>query len=270
MDENDNIDVLLEASQDHHSAQLKPSQRQKVDQADIVFYIDDGFELFVKNMKASDNAHYKYIQMSETPNLRLLSLRKSGEIPHLAHGNSRIGNNDGHNHSGIDWHLWHNPDNAIVMLRKIRDELTKLRPAKQASYQERFELFNQHLVRYSYEKAEMMMKVLDSPFFVLHDGLQYFEEQYGLHSKGIILRHGQTYPSVKHMSELQKIRESQGVNIIIKEEQYSDRAIEALSGDEKFKVLVVDSLAQGSFSKHEDYISYADAITKRIFEGLKR
>ena len=262
----DSVDVLLERNQDHHTIQVNPSQRSKVAQANVVFYIDDDFEFFVKKIKASDDSKYKYIKMSDTQNLRLLSVRKSGELPHLAHEyNPRE-----HVHSSIDLHFWLNPDNAIVMLRKIRDELTKLKPENQVIYQERYEIFSQHLIKYSSEKAKMMMEVLNSPFFVLHDGFQYFEEQYGLEAKGIILQDGQIMPSARHLNELRKVRLDKNVNIILKEEQYSDRAIDGLAGNNAFKVINVDSLAQGSLGYVEDYISYTDAITEIIFKGLEK
>ena len=267
INDDDQIEVLLEPNQDYHFTQLKSVQLQKVAQAEVIFYIDDSFEKFVKNAKTSDSSQYKYIQMSETPNLRLLGLRKSGQLPYLAHDSLRF---SGNNQANIDWHIWLNPDNAIVMLRKIRNELSKLRPDKQDHYQERYEIFSRHLIRYSYEKAEMMMKVLDSPFFVLHDGLQYFEEQFGLQSKGIILQSGQKTPSTEHLNELQKIRENDGVNIVIKEEQYSNQVINSLASDKQFKVINVDYLAQSSFSHFEDYISYTDALTERIFSGLRK
>lgn len=270
--DNDSVEVVLESNQDHHFEHLKPSQRQKVDKADVIFYINDGFELFIEKARESDSDDYKFIQMSETPGLRLLSLRESGELPHLAHENNarRLRDQYNHDHSGIDWHIWLNPDNAILMLRKVRDELTKLRPENKVLYQERYDIFSQHLISYSNEKAQMIMKVLNSPFFVLHDGFQYFEEQYGLESKGTILRHGQTAASANHVNELRKIRQSAGVTVVIKEEQYSDRAINNLAGGMPLKVVSVDSLAQGSLSNHEDYISYNDAIVEIIFKGLKK
>ncbi len=272
--DDDSIEVLLEKNQNHHIASLKPSQRKKVDQADIIFYIDDSFEYFLKKIKNSDNSKYKYIAIGDTSGLRLLSVRESGQSPHVAHDKlfrkEPKTNDDGHNHSGVDWHLWLNPDNAIVMLMKIRDELTKFRPENEVIYQERYEIFSQHLIKHSMKKAKKMMEVLDSPFFVLHDGLQYFEEQYGLESKGTVLKDGEISASAKHLSMLKKIRRANDVNIIIKEEQYSDRAIQSLAGEKPFKIINVDSLAQGSLSQVEDYIEYIDAITETIFLGLSK
>ena len=267
INDDDQVEVLLEPNQDYQFTQLKPAQLQKITQADVIFYIDDSFEKFVKNAKTNDSAQYKYIQMSQTQNLRLLGLRKSGELPQLAQDNSRF---SGNNQGNTDWHIWLNPDNAIVMLRKIRNELSKLRPDKQDSYQERYEIFSQHLIRYSHEKAEMMMKVLDSPFFVLQDGLQYFEEQFGLQSKGTIIQPGQKAPSSKHINELKNLRENYEVNIVVKEEKHPGKVITSLAGDKRFEVINVDYLAQGSFRHYEDYISYTDALTERIFSGLRK
>lgn len=272
INDDDSIDVILDGNQNHHITSLKPSQRRKVDQADIVFYIDDSFEFFIEKIKNSDSSKNKYIAVGDTSGLRLLSVRKSGQLPHLAHAEDRLKRQKtqekDHQHSGVDWHLWLNPDNAIVMLMRIRDELTRLRPENEEIYQERYEIFSQHLIKHAIKKAKKMMKVLDASFFVLHDGLQYFEEQYALESSGTVLRGEENSPSAKHLSKLRRIRKADNVNIVIKEEQYSNRAIQTLAGEKPFKVISIDSLAQGSLAQAEDYIEYMDEITEKIYQGL--
>ena len=272
MADDDLVQEILSKNQNHHLVALKPSQRKIISQADLVFYIDDGFETFLSKIKSSDTDSIKYIALGDTPGLRLLSMRKSGQLPHVAHlekDRKKKLNHDHHVHSGVDWHIWLNPDNAMVMLMKIRDELTRIRPENEIVYQRNYEIFSQHLIVHSSEKAKRMMEVLHSPFFVLHDGLQYFEEQYALHSSGTILRHDENSASVRHLSQLRRVRQSKGVNIVIKEEQYSDRALKSLAGNQPFKVINVDSLAQGSLSRVEDYIEYTDELTNTIYQGLK-
>ncbi|MGH1428694.1 MAG: metal ABC transporter solute-binding protein, Zn/Mn family [Arenicella sp.] len=272
MDDDDFVQEVLSKNQNHHLTSLKPSQRKMISQADVVFYIDESFETFLSKVKSSDAADSKYIALGDTPGLRLLSMRKSGQLPHVAHRNKsrkQASKHGHHGHSGVDWHIWLNPDNAMVMLMKIRDELTRIRPENEVVYQRNYEIFSQHLIVHASEKAKRMMEVLHSPFFVLHDGLQYFEEQYALHSSGIILRHDENSVSVRHLSELRKVRKDKGVNIVIKEEQYSDRAVKSLAGRQPFKVINVDSLAQGSLSHVEDYIEYTDELTNIIYQGLK-
>ena len=50
----------------------------------------------------------------------------------------------------------------------------------------------------------------------------------------------------------------------------SKKSNTSLASDKQFKVINVDYLAQSSFSHFEDYISYTDALTERIFSGLRK
>jgi len=56
--------LLLDGPQDPHHFHLRPSQMRRLKQADLVFYMDPGFELFLKDVQQSDTPH-KYIPLSE-------------------------------------------------------------------------------------------------------------------------------------------------------------------------------------------------------------
>jgi len=136
----DAVQVLLDSKQNNHIELLNSLQKQKVSQADMVFYIHDKFEMFVTSMIESDGIKDKFIKVSDLPGLRLLSLRKSGQMPHTIHSvtkkqtKNKASNISLHNHGGVDWHIWLNPDNAIVILMKIRDELTRMYPENEAIF----------------------------------------------------------------------------------------------------------------------------------------
>lgn len=281
--------VLLKNNQNHHLVSLKPSQRRQLADADVVFYIDSDFEIFLKKIIRFDKSkRTKYVALGDTLGLRLLSLRSSGEMPHSFHTSSitssiapSMENSDkghsphvyheedgGHGESGVDWHIWLSPDNAIVMLGKIRDVLSDINPNQAMLYQRNFEKISNKLIAYSMQIAQKMKAVMHVPFFTLHDGYQYFEEQYGLQSKGTILRHDENSPSLKHLNEIKQAQQKNNIHIILKEQQFSNRFIDAIADKGKLKVVNLDSLGQNLSNESISYFEFLQVFTNTFYSGL--
>jgi len=135
--------VVLEDNQDHHLSVLKPSQEKLIKKAHVVFYISDKFDAYIPKIK-NNSKDTLFFPLGTIKNLRLLATRKSGAMPHSYHGDinekpqletikasSSNGDRNSYNNlenlsishlnhaqhnSGIDWHIWLNPDNAILMM----------------------------------------------------------------------------------------------------------------------------------------------------------
>jgi len=128
-----NVKVLLEDGQNNYLKTLKPSQERKLASADIVFFIHNDFEtFFVKNKQLSG---VNYIPLGELPNLRLLSIRESGAMPHVVeeYPLAAVMENEKRDYhdSEVDWRIWLSPENAILMLKKITYVLSDANPEKQ-------------------------------------------------------------------------------------------------------------------------------------------
>ena len=275
-------EVLLKDNQNHHVTSLKPSQLKMVTDADIVFYIDQDFETFLTKIMRKDNeGRTRYVALGDTPGMRLLSIRESGQMPHtfVEGGNYYQGSyasqktaissfHAGHAGSAIDWHIWLSPDNAIVMLRAIRDVLIEVEPHKAQLYNKNFDRHADKLVNYSMQTAKRIKSVMYTPFFILHDGYQYFEEQYGLQAKATILRHRETTPSLRHLHTLKQTQKNKKVMIVLKDYQFSDHPIRALSADNNLQVINLDSLGLNLSEDTFSYIDFITSFTDDFFAGL--
>ena len=292
--DNANTLLLLRNNQNHHLRHLKPSQRQMIHDAKHVFYISDEFETYLQAIKRADAsavAAFKYIELGQLSGIRLLSARASGELPNVddahaafllkqqseqdgqhsghdehAHGHAHEehghqSTEGGHHDDVVDWHLWLNPDNAIVMLGKIRDVMTELNPNLREHYASNHRNAVIRITQQSQRIAEKMMEVMKVPFITLHDGYQYFEEQYGLNSLGSVLRHEDDKTSVKQVREMRQLIAKQGVQCVFKEVQYSAKPLRPiLQGNEAVMVVELDSLGQSLESSQQTVRRYTDLM----------
>lgn len=288
--------VLLKANQDHHLHSLKPSQRRLIAKAELVFYISDEFEAYMHRIRLSgSDKHKKFIALGTLPYLRILEKRQSGDMPHSYHPNINTGLNakDSHKHhanehsqkhsqehqspphdehrSTIDWHLWLNPDNAIMMLDKIREELTLLAPSQRDRFQLNFELAKHRITQNAAETTESLMTFMRTPFISLHDGYQYFEDQYGVYSSGTIYE-GDSHkpPSIKHISEIKQLVSQKNIRCAWREYQYPDKTLNTVFGDSRYRTAIIDSLGQNPKTPPNSYIELINNITSEVKQCLSK
>jgi len=253
-DTNIEVDVLLEDEQSYNLRTLKPAQLRKLTSADFVFFIHDDFEKFI--VKARELGKAKYISLGELANLRLLSIRESGEMPHVVEDHS----------SAVDWHIWLAPENAILMMKKIAYLLSQENPAEKSTYIANFLKAKQQIMDLVKTTAQHLKPVLNKPFIVLHDGYQYFEEQYGLQAQATILKSDSRIDAVK-LTEIKRFIEDQDISVLLKEEQYPNHSIKPLK--KRVKVVELDSVGHGKASRLTSYVEFMEVFCNQFVFGLR-
>jgi len=256
--------VVLEDDQDHHLFTLKPSQQRLIENAHVVFYISDMFDSYIPTLKQTSKDTL-FFPLGTIKNLRLLATRKSGAMPHSYHGDinqlvkqqaldtsiSSINLNEAdkniedlnsshlnhsHHNSGVDWHIWLNPDNAILMMGKIKQVLSALEPHNSEKFAANYQAAKMNIMQQTEAITAKLLKHMGTSFITLHDGYQYLEEQYGA--------------------------------CVWKETQYSSRLINAVMGDAFYQVAHIDSLLQSNEMRPLSYTEFIEKITTEISNCL--
>lgn len=292
INEADMIPVLLFNNQDHHLSTLKPSQLSLINNADIVFHISDSFDAYIPNVKVN-NKHIEFVALGMLPNMRLLSPRASGDLPHAFHGDVKSTfkestlnkptankglvdavsleakpdnaiNNHNHAHT-IDWHLWLNPDNALLMMAEIKKVLSRLEPHNALQFEENYKLASEEVMQTTTLITEQLMKQMGKSFITLHDGYQYIEDQFGLYSSGTIYeKSSHVQPSIQHMINLRKTINDNNIKCVWREVQYTDRTLKTIFDGVRHKMARIDSLGQKSTNTLNTYSDLLQNIANEI------
>ena len=216
----DNAPILLaDGKNSLHSFSLKPSQMQALSHADVVFYMGDGFELFL-NKILEEAPGITRVPMQKANGIVLYPLRRGAGFQAHTH------EEEGYHHdveplpaqdTGYDLHLWTSPANAKLMIAEIANKLSLLYPSKKNLYQANAARLSTRLDMLDANLRVRMLRLSGKPFVVFHDAYQYFEKEYTLTNVGSIMLHPEYGLSAKRMRDIRGKIKNTGAKCVLTE-----------------------------------------------------
>ncbi len=194
--------VILRPGSDPHHYQLRPSEAATIEQADIIFWI--GPELTPWLQPAFDTlaADAKIISLikveglADWPRTRIVMPITMNIIMAMTmkmkKGHDRHENESGHEnkaepeHSGIDPHLWLDPENARIWLQIIAQTLSLHDPENADIYRENALAADRKIAARQQQIAQMIATRRLVPVFAQHAAFAYFENRFGLEIAGTL------------------------------------------------------------------------------------
>lgn len=119
--ENVNVEVILPTGTDPHSFDPTPQDVAKLVMSEILFMNGAGLENFLDPLIESSGGDLRIIDLSQE-----VQLIQTDDI-HDGENNS--------NSSNYDPHIWMDPNNAILWIRKISDVIVKIDPDNSSFYE---------------------------------------------------------------------------------------------------------------------------------------
>ena len=195
---NASITTLIGSGIDPHNYTMKPSHAAAVSEADLIVLIGGVLtpSLAEKLPSLANNA--KIIDLAEVPNVHLIAYEDAHDDheddahhddehhrdhedheEHNDHAREQEHNeheHDGHDHSGVDPHMWLDIDNADVWAHAIAKSASELSPALTSDINAQLAAFDQALIGLKSEMKTLTTK----PYSVSHDAFAYLEESFGI------------------------------------------------------------------------------------------
>jgi zinc transport system substrate-binding protein len=218
--------LLLDAGLSEHTAQLRPSQLEMLQKADLVLVVGAGLEAFLDHaLEHPDLAEKPRLILAEVPGLELLPMREGGGWEVHLHEAGHAHDEESADHEGPDPHVWLDPRNAKRMGAALADRLGALDPSHADIYEANAARFGEAMDRLESELSASLAQVRDRPYIVFHDGYQYFEHRFGLTALGSIALAPEIAPGAKRLSDIrQRIREAKAV-CVFGEPQFDTRYV---------------------------------------------
>jgi zinc transport system substrate-binding protein len=113
------VEFLLPIGSDPHDFEPTPSQRVRLNNADVVLFTSESFESWVHSLE--DTATGKLVDLSTV--VRLIEAEEHDD--HLMRGPKFV---EDHDDDVYDPHYWLDPSNALAMLEAISEEILLLVP----------------------------------------------------------------------------------------------------------------------------------------------
>jgi zinc transport system substrate-binding protein len=271
--------LLVKGAASPHTYALKPSDAADLESADLVFWVGEGFELFLVRPLESLSDESRAVELAETEGLVLLQPREGGLWePHLdehaedEHAGEEHDEAEGeehaegehHEHGAFDGHLWLDPHNAKLMAARIAGVLSERDPEHAGTYRANGDALQASLDALDTELATRLAPVKSAPFIVFHDAYQYFEKRYGLAGVGSITVSPEQPPGAKRLLDIQQKIATHGARCVFREPNFEPALVDTVIAGTPARSGVLDpegaSLNEGTDLYFELLRGIADSL----------
>lgn len=232
--------LLVKGAASPHDYALKPSDAAALEQAELVFWIGEGFETFLAKPLESLPTDGRSIELGELQGLVLLPPREGGlweahadeDAEHEDHDEGEEHAEDEHEqsreHGAFDGHVWLDPRNAKIMVGAIAAALAERDPTHAAAYKANGAALQSKLDAFDAELEAQLASVKDVPFIVFHDAYQYFERRYDLAGVGSITISPDQPPGAKRLQEIREKIAAKGARCVFREPNFEPAVVDTV------------------------------------------
>jgi zinc transport system substrate-binding protein len=225
-------ELLLSGAASPHSYALKPSDAQKIAHSDIVFWIGPQLENFLGRPLANLAPRARAVALIEAPGVTVRPTRKGG----VWDADSDEGE------TGVDGHIWLDPDNAIAIAKAAAAALGSADPESAGVYAANAETFAARLTTLDAELRKRLAPVRARPYIVFHDAYRYFEDHYGLKPLGSVTVTSDRPPGTRRIEQIHARIKAAEVACVFSTAQFSPRLVAALTASTHVKTTPLDDL----------------------------
>ena len=245
---------LLNGLESEHTYTPKPSDILAIGEARMLVQIGLGMEVWVDGL------------IKNADNRRLLVITTSKGVP-LLKSQDRDDSPDNLPVLG-DPHIWLDPENAKLMMRRITEGLLKIDPAHKNEYLKNQAQYFQDLDRTQRRLMEKLKPLQNKKIITHHAAWAYFARRFGFTIRGSIVSQAGTEPSAKHLSGLIRTIKSEKIRVIVSEPQLNPKLPQILAQETGAKVVVLTPIP-GALPGAETYRSMIEYDVDRLVNALK-
>ena len=245
-------ELIIDGVASPHNFQIKPSHAKMLQNADLVIWIGEDLESFLPTALKSIPKDAVVFELLDQSGLKKLKFRENNIFEgHDDHGHDEHakkeddhddhGHDDhGHGHGSFDPHIWLDPANAKVIVKKITNQLSKIDKDNASTYKANSKKVIKDLDGLIKEVKNEINK--DASFVVFHDAYQYFEKRFGLSVIGALTVNPDVMPGAEQLSEIREVIEHEKAKCIFSEPQFNPNIINSIASDTGVKTGVLDPL----------------------------
>lgn len=188
------------------------------------------------------------------------------------HGSDEEGTgHEGHDHTGVDPHVWLSPVLADRMALSVKEALSKELPEKEDEFEQRYKELSAELKDLDGEFRDMAESAKSKTFFVSHAAFGYIAKEYGLEQVSIAGLNPQSEPSQKELARIVDHAREKQVSTIFFEQNITSKLTQVIVNELGAKSDVLHNLSvlsQEDIEKGEDYFSLMERNIERLANAL--
>jgi len=261
------VSLLIKDNSSPHTFQLLPSHIRAVSNADVILWAGDGVERFLPSLMARFAEDAMAIEVGAM----------SGIVRH--HSRRRDQSHDRKQPTGqqakraqdeLDYHLWLDPKNALLIVQQLAADLSVLDPSNSDKYLRNAKSYELNLSALEENINKRLSVVAGKRYLVYHDSLQYFEKAFGLGEAIVVTPQPQMQAGAKRLKALHSEVAEWQPQCVLAEVQFRSLALTTLADDLKLKTVTIDPLASGfdaGAALYTDWMEHTAATIEECFQS---
>ncbi len=263
-------DLIVDGYNSPHGFSLKPSHAKMLQEADIVIYVGEGIEEFLEKPLESLAQNAVKFELLKQSGMKKLKFRErnifEGHDDHDDHGHGKKKKDDhddhddhdhdkkakkedhddhghddhGHGHGELDPHIWLDPMNAKIIIKKVTNQLSKLDKDNSSTYKSNS--------KKALKEIDQLIKTVksdvnkDAKVVVFHDAYQYFEKRFDVNIIGALTVNTDVLPGAEQLAEIREVIEHEKVTCVLSEPQFNPDIVKTIANDTNINMGVLDPL----------------------------
>ena len=228
------VTSLLKGYENEHTYSPKPSDLVAVRNAQLLFEVGLGLEVWVANL----------VKSAGHSSLTIITTSKGiGLIPD--EHETDAGHGKGVNHARGNPHVWLDPENAVTMMRHVTEALIQADPGHAQEFRQNQAAYLKRLDQLRAELMERLQRLSDRRFIAHHPAWPYFARRFGFEIVGTIQTQSASEPSAMQLQHLITTIKKQRVRAVVSEIQLSQKLPELLARETGVRVVVLTTLPGG-------------------------
>ena len=256
--------LIIEGGASPHTYQMRPSEAEALQAADLVVWVDETLEAFLERPIASLGAGAEIVTLHRAAGMRLLRNREGGiwdssstqlhddenadthadahDDTHDDDAHDSEDHGHDHAHGELDAHIWLDPRNAARIVEVVAEALTRIHPEEAAAYRRNAASMRARIEALEASLRKQLAPVRRHAFVVFHDGYQYFEHTFELNSVGSVTLDPTRLPSAKRLASLRRALVERDVRCLFTEPQFEPRLAWTVIEGTEVRTAVIDLL----------------------------
>ncbi len=259
-------DLIVAGGASPHLYALKPVDAERLERADIVFWIGPIFESFLAKPLTALAGKAEIVELDRAPGVTLLPARAGGaweeDEDEPRHAASALEQ---------DGHLWLDPENAKAIVRVAAARLAALDRANAARYAANGAALERRLDALDGALRQRLGPLAGKRFVVFHDAYHYLERRYGLAAIGSITVSPENQPGARRLQAIREKIRTLGAQCVFREPQFEPRLVDVVIAGSSARTGVLDPegalLARGPELYFELMNGLADGLVRCLGKG---
>ena len=258
------INVMVKPGSSPHNYEPKPSQMKSLADSKVYFQIGEPSEkVWIEKFK--QNAK-NTLFVDSTVGIEKIAMAKhthhdeeaNDEHDHEHEGQDHDHDDHeehGHEHSGLDPHIWLDPNLVKIQAKNIYETMAKVDSQNSEFFKKNYEEFLKELDTLDTNIKNILSPYKDKAFMVFHPSWGYFAKRYDLEQISIEIEGKEPKPN--ELVELVEEAKKHDIKIVFVAPQFSQKSAQTISKSINANVVAIDPLS-GNWS--EDLLKTANEI----------